>query len=345
MAELPFVDSAAHYDSNTYQGKWTSITGGSGAIMGINRTGGRSGINGSLDSSSGSGAFLTLIGSYNSIYVGFAYRVTAFTTNAPCQIGSNAASGSPQVTVNPNGDGTMHLTAIRVSGNSNNSARFGINGRPFSTGVWYYIEVSAVCNNNTLLASVRVNGNLTINNLTVSDNFTNNTNFFQVNFGQSGGGTPSNICDIYINNNGFYGDVVIGLSKPNGNGFYSQWAPSNNNLADWQITNQVPPTANNTFVFANNNNLSDSYTMQPVPTAATLFAVQGLQWAAKDQPSNAAFQTLFRSNNTDFLGTTFFPSYNSFAFGRDSYNNSVFTNNAWTAAEYNAMQYGQKRTV
>lgn len=333
MAELPFVDSFAHYNIATYTGKWVSFSTGSSIVS----NGGRSGINGCFQGGIGCQANYALVGTYNTLYCGFGYLASQAWSNPPIMING----GGNNIQINVNGDGTFTLA---VGANSSN--KFGVAGRPQSVGVWYDFEISASMNNTTMSASCRVNGNVEISSVTLAGNFTGRS-FNLVQLTTVGGSLGvTKFCDFYINTSGFWGDVIVGLLKPNGVGNLTGWTPSNNSIPNWQIAAGIPPGNNANLVSANNNTQQDAYVMQQVPTNATVYAVQASLWVQKDAAGPASFQPLLRNNTGNIqLGTIFFPSFNSYYFARDGYQNSVFTGNNWTVPEVNSMQFGISRTT
>lgn len=350
FAELPFYDSFAHYSNTTYQGKWTSL---SASNFSLNNSGGRSGLNGALHASGigVSSASLTLLGSYGHLYCGFAFKTAAWGGgNLVVYDNANIGAEGPQVSITRNGDGTFSLNVQAYNNTTFDfgvSQIFGLNGRPLSLNTWYYFEVDAnIVSTTQLQATVRVNGNVEVSNLTL--NLVGGAHFLATvwrHFTIYGGntGSTSDTCDLYLTSTGFYGDGIVMLLKPTAAGNYTVWTPLAG--SNWSNVNEVPPDSDTTYNSSANVGDKDSYTMSNVPTGVIIKGVQSLGWIDKDATGVASYQPLYRSGVSDQLGGTYNPSLSQYQYFREGDETSPFTGIAWTYTEVNGMEFGQQRTA
>lgn len=356
LAELPFLESGA--SSDNLNGRWQGATG----TFGLFRRGGGSLFPGNNNQSySGGwtatgGASLTkgLVGNYANLFMGYrAFNVYLGSQQSLIRVNLDLSpdANCPQAQLVINADGSMQMQLSEQGLSTNNSNNFTLSGRPLAGGVFYYLELGlAVTNNNTLTADVWVNDQhlLTSFNHTFSPGF--NTNRLRtVTFSTPGNGGGA-LTDMYISQNGFYGDGFVLFLASNNNGNFNQWTPSNNNTPNWQLVNNYPPNNNgnaNNYVSANNVNQTDAYELQPLPANfTTIKAVQAVTFAEKDNANAAGFQGFWISGANNSNGNQqFFPSVNNYTFFLEGSENSIFTNNSWNFNEINAIQFGQIRTT
>lgn len=350
FAELPFLDSFAHWSTGTFQGKYANVAGGQ---LFISTTGGRSGLNGAAINGGGVGAngTVTLLNNYSDIYAGMANWFQVQSGNNLFQLVYSLGGGRfPDIELFGNGDGTYTIRIRSVNGSVTNHSVtqvFGTAGRPLSTNTWYYFEVALQFpTTSKATASVYVNGNLEVSALTMD--LTGVDSFSPAGVNQAVWTMPNNgfqqrICDYYVSQSSNYGDGVVVAIFPNGSGNYNQWNSGTPNAAHWQNVDETIPDSNTSYNICTSTGNKDSYMMQDIPAGVTVKALQSLIWAEKDAAGPASIQTLYRNSATDQTGNTWFPSENNYFYFREGNELSPFTGSSWTAGEINAMEFGQTR--
>jgi hypothetical protein len=164
--------------------------------------------------------------------------------------------------------------------------------------------------------------------------------------------------DIYVNdtsgsvNNGFSGDQQLLVRLPTGPGASTQWSIGGSSPAatNWQSVNEVPPDGDVTYVSAGSTGLVDLYTIAPLPVnVVSVTAAQMLLDSKTDASGLGAGATIAPvlgdgGIHTPNVGTAV--SRNTdYNYVLQSYDINPLTGVAWTAADFNILQIGQKRVL
>lgn len=349
FGELPILESGAI--SNVNNGRWTQASGTNAAfVRGAGRGGsGISSQNGAWYSGSNNVSTIlgqVLVGSYTSLWAGAAYFgvYNGITSDLMrINLDNSPDSGCPGVRLQILGNGALQVILTRGGGSASTSSSFSLNNRPLIASAWYFIEMGIVVSGgNTITVDVYINDVHVLSAYAATFTAFTSTNLNRVWFISNA--SIAGLSDLYINNSGFYGDGYVFLLVPNGAGTYTDWTSSTIN-PNWQNVDEYPPSSAAYNYSATVGN-DDSYTMTDLPSGYTdIKAVQSNNWAAKDASGTAGFKALYVSAATPQLGTQEFnPQVNSFVYYREGSELSPFTGVAWTAAELNAIEFGQERT-
>jgi hypothetical protein len=329
MAELPFLDSFDHYLSADANQKYTSSLG-----LSIGAGYGRRGTNGGIVQ--GGGMFKTFDVEYGILYVGAAISgpaSTIFTFR-------NQLSGV-NLSLCYLDDGRMVFGATDPTGGWFNNIAFTQVAKPFLTGVFHYIEMMASVSTSGVSGIVRVNEEIVLQDSAFyahPEQLTNNPHiaWAQVQFGGRGGGYFSVYDDLYINTGKFYGDINIDVIRPNGPST-TNWIPTPN-VANWLNVRDITPDGDATTVSSAKVNDVDLYTMEDIPLAAIVRAIQGIASIKKDTAGLAAVKLQYDGGGGTHYSKEFYPSEGAYAMLRDG--REDITN----PADINGMLFGQVRT-
>jgi hypothetical protein len=323
MPDLPFLDSFDHYLTADINQKWTSAAG-----IAIVPGAGRRGT--AAASVQGGGGYKTFNLEYSKLIVGAAVSSPATTIFSFY----NTISGV-NINLGSVGDGRLQVT-----GNDPTGGPFlGGVTKPFNNAAWYYMEMLATIDTAHITFEVHVNEE---NILSGAYSFLDPTRFHvghvawatvQI-FGR-GGGATTGFDDLYVDQDNFYGDVNIDVIRPDGPSG-TMWVP-NPNVANWNNVKDITPDYDVTTVSSANVNDLDQYTMQDIPLAADVKAIQGIASVKKDTAGLAAMKLQYGTIGAKF-SDEFYPSEGTYLMCRDG--RKDITN----PADINNITFGPLRT-
>ena len=322
MPDLPFLDSFDHYLTVDGYQKWTSgVT--------ILAAGGRRGTNGA--SVFANGIIKTFNAEYGTLYAGAAFMNPG---NALFKF-TNALSGL-NVALNTVGDGRLQILGTDPTNpNLFPPPLWPAVTPPILNGRWYYIEMMAAVSMNGITVSVRINEQTV---LTATCSFfgtlTTHAAWATFNIQGAGGGGFTNVDDVYVNQTGFYGDVNIGVIRPDGPSS-TMWIPSPT-VANYLNVDDITPDGDATTVASATVGDLDLYTMQDIPANAIVKAIQGIASVKKDTAGLASLELQYGSGASLF-SDEFYPSETSYIMLRDG------REDINTASAINALVFGPKR--
>lgn len=320
--DLPFLDSAQHYNSAQSIRKWfnaATVTAGAGRRGGAAIT------------LTGTGIIKTFDSEYTTLYMGGAFKSPA----SPFKV-YNTLSGV-SVQMHAIGDGRYYMVGVDPSAPL--VQNFGGNDvtPPILGDRWYYLEMKAVCTSTTISVIFRINEQVVLTETyTLYGTVTSHASWASVNIQGLGGGGSSTMCDFYVNNSGFYGDVNIDAIKPNAVGSSSMWTPSPA-VANWNDVKEVIADDNTSTVSSLLPNDIDLYGMEDIPTGLVVKATQGLACVKKSDAGTATFKLQYGSGGGAVLSDEFFPSEIDYIYMRDG--REIFV----TSADVNGIEFGYKR--
>lgn len=137
------------------------------------------------------------------------------------------------------------------------------------------------------------------------------------------------------------GDRAVSLLLPTGAGNYAQFAKTGA-ATNWQAVSEVPPDDDTSYVSSNTAGQRDSYAMADLPAgAASVAAVVTKLTARKTDAGSRTLNPAFRIGATDYDGTA-----QSLGTNYQGYSQVYITNPAtglaWTAADVNGLEFGEK---
>jgi len=253
--------------------------------------------------------------------------------------------------VNPSGT----VSAYRGNASSGGGTLLGSSSLPLMANVFNYLEIKITIDNSAGVFIVRLNGNPTpILNLTGQDTQSQATsawNGLQVGRVSSGGGTQT--CrwdDLYVLDgtgsapwNTFLGDVRVDARLPTGAGTTTGWTPSTG--SNYAAVDDAAPNSDTDYVAATSTPLTDTYVFQDVPVAgSTVLGVQHCIYAKKIDGGTCAIAPVVRHSSTDYVGSDLFPG-TSYGYGLLMQPTNPGTSAQWTESDFNAAEFGVKRTA
>ncbi len=339
MAELPFLDSAGHYNTSTVNMKWTT---GNGTIL---PTSGRDGNAAHLSSS----LMKTFLNEYASLTLGCAYNNGAFP--AVLQQFRNYRCGAPNILdVTIIADGRLKLSS------SYGTVDILVPGFVFNFNTWNFVEIGLVITtvstfpvitcevhiDNAVIATglvfsgagiaVGTNG-IPSTGLKVASFFSNvNT------------GVGDLSCDLYVTDGEFFGDTSCRAYFPRQDGTFTDGIPSTPGPHYLMVKEHVPDLGSTTIELANVND-KDSYYMDMITAFTTVFAAQFLWCAVKTEAGISSFQGTLTdaSADTQLTPETFYPAFSIYLYFISAYRKSPHTAADWTVSELNGQMVGEKR--
>lgn len=324
MPELPFLDSFDHYLTADGVQKWTS---GVNILAG----GGRRGTAGAIIVSTG--IFKTFSDEYSTLYVGGAFKnpggaLFKFT---------NALSGV-NVALTTIGDGRLYVVGSDPTNGSWFPPQlwFGVTP-PLLSDRWYYIEMKAVIGPSTSSVIVRINEEVVIlESVTFVGKMSGHAAWATLNIQGRGAGANTNVDDVYVDENEFYGDVNIDVIRPDG-AYNTAWI-SSPAVANYLNVRDITPDGDATTVSSTAVGDLDLYTMEDIPSNAIVKAIQGIASVKKDTAGLASLRLQYGASGGGALfSNEFYPSELSYIMLRDGRKDIV------TPSAINGMVFGPKR--
>lgn len=238
-----------------------------------------------------------------------------------------------------------HLKLYRGDGNG---ALLATSTQTFSLNTWHFVQVRTAVGSTTGNVQVWVDGVLWID-------FTGNTqntanawvDKWWLGLSISGYYRWANIM-VYDETgaapNARTPETRIFADLPTGAGASTGWTPSAG--SNYQAVDEQPNDGDTTYVSAASAPLDDLYSFgAPVPAGAAVYMVGGEIDARKDDAGTNNVDVLIRGNTTVAAGGSPFPlttDYQRFRAWKDT---DPSTGAAWTVANANGSQVGQRRTA
>jgi hypothetical protein len=353
---LLFMDSFDHYATGDLTEKWSSlisaptINAGAGrrgtqslhilanstqftAVKGLSPTGTTAIMGVAVKSDLGGGSNDILI-------MGFHYGAEARDT----------------VRLRLNRDGSLTAQCADGSGgnaSTNGNVRIlgGTAGGVISANVYAYVELKVLHHASAGTVTIRVNG-LTVLNLTGQ----NTTNQAQTAWSTIwlGGGANSGVTidfdDLYVLDgngaapwNNFLGDCRVDARIPTGAGASSGWTPSAG--SNFSCVDETPPNDDTDTITAATVGLTDTYVTQDAPVpGATIYGVQHCFNAKKMDAGACTIAPIVRHGGTNFPGVDLAPGV-AYAFVLAPQQVNPGTGAAWVEADFNAAEFGVRKTL
>jgi len=225
-----------------------------------------------------------------------------------------------------------------------------------SLNVWAYVEMQGVIDPSTGSVAVRVNGSEVCSVTGVSTRATAVTQWTAVSIGIQA--MVSNVVaveraceydDLYVLDgsgagplNAFLGDCRVDACLPTGTGATAAWTPSTG--ANWACVDEVPSNDDADYTSSATINQIDSFAVQDAPVSGTVYGVQAVLVARKGDAGAASVASLVRYSGVDYVGSDLNPGL-TYACLRQIYPTNPGTSAAWTFAQFNASEFGYKRTA
>lgn len=215
---------------------------------------------------------------------------------------------------------------------------------------WNYIEFKITIDNAAGAGEVYVNGESVVSVAGVDTQSTANAFANRIYLGLKCGDYSGNgvyADDFYLCDdagavaNDFLGDLRIDSLFADGAGNSTDWTPSAGN--NYECVDEVTPNDDTDYVSENSVADHDTYTYENTPvTAGSIFGIQHLLWARKDDAPARSIVGMIRSGGTDYAPGATHALTTSYIYYRDNYEVDPDTAAAWIIAGVNGAEFGER---
>ena len=359
---LLFMDSFDHYVTADMLEKWTSQqASGEGATPQIGASSGRhsSGsfrvnVASPLNNARG-GLIKTLTPSGVTAIIGVAVvpPTTSLVGSQGIQLASIRDGSSPQMSLRLNND--LTLSAVR---GAHNGTVLGTSTATLTASAFVYIEWKVLIDPSAGTVDVRVNGTSVLALTAQNTRNTGATQWTGVGLGVldsafntwNGGFFNIDYDDLYVLDgsgsapcNAFLGDCRVDARFPTGAGSNTGWTPSTG--ANWQNVDDAAPNDDTDYNAAASTGLTDTFVVQDAAVpGATIFGVQHCLSMKKSDAGTCTVAPVVRHISTDLAAADLSPG-TSYAYGLLVQQTYPGTGSQWTEAQFNAAEFGYRRTA
>lgn len=358
---LLFIDSFDHYGTADILQKWNATTlFGTSATIGITATGRRPLSSAfrwqlGIDVHSLRGSILkSLAPADATCTIGCAINCPSASANVGGITLLMIRDGnSPQVSLRVNSTGT--LSVMRGQGDG---TVLGTTTATLNVGSYVYIELKVKVDSSVGTVDLRLDG---ASVLSLTGQNTRNTSANQwtsialgayesINYVSQGNNKPVDFDDLYVLDgtgaapfNTFLGDCRVDARMPTGAGASTQWTPTPG-LANWQCVDDPSVNYDADTVVAPTASLTDTFVVQDVVAGATVLAIQHCLNLKKADAGIATVVPIVRHSSTNYAGSGIYPT-GGYTYGLQIQTTNPGTGAAWTEADFNACEFGYRRTV
>lgn len=274
---------------------------------------------------------------------------------------------SDSVTSNNNGSGTSVGLLYLLQGGSTQlwfrvntagrivamrgSTELGTSSTGLTNLATSYVEFKALIHASAGTVDVRIDGAsvLALTGIDTMETATAAWDEFAI--GHVGG--PSSLIvqidDLYVADstgsdvNDFTGDLRIDVCQPTADGAATSFTPSSGS-DNFAMVDEDAADGDSTYNESSTVNHIDSFTTEDAPTSNPIIAVAVTMQARKTDAGSSTIAGLARIGGTDYPGTDQ-ATPSSYAFHQQIWETSPATTAEWTEAEFNAAEFGYKKTA
>jgi len=325
---LPFLDSFDHHLTAHKTRKWTF---GCGDIV--------TGRHGNGATQTCKTAFAL---DYQQMAAGCAYKTNGF-GNAPIRFQTGFTINQNVINLQHMGDGRLCVYAPSPANKTSAPSDFVMNLNEF-----YYLELKAVISDRKENGKFNVTYEAKVNEETIlSGAFEDvpwvNGTMNILTLEGPGGGYGSVVDDVYATEGVFLGDIRIGVIRPNGAGYYSQWTPQPAGDHYDQVNDQTPDD-NSTYLQGGTPGLVETHEYEDITVYGEIRAIQTLVCLNKTDAGTASTKSRLRNQaGAETQGLIFYPSETSYLYDRTGYLLNPWTGEAWSENQINTLQFGLSR--
>lgn len=333
---LLFMDGFDHYGNGHLPRKWAGAGSRTNGSMTTGRFAGQAFRSGDSSNLLVSPAFTNS----QTVVLGFAVRFNSLPSVAVINMFLLRDAGTSQMEVRAHNTGQISV--------ARNGTQIAVSTNTMLAASWYYIEFKVTIDNSAGTYEVRVDG---VNWLSATGVDTQNTANAYVNQAvlMTGVSTSIDWDDVYVLNssgsvnNDFLGDVRIDTIYPSAAGNTTGMTP--NTGANYAAVDEATaPDDDTTYVAANVVGTKDTYTVGNLPASVangTVKAVQAVITSRKDNAGDRSVAPVVRHSGADY-DLTAVALTASYVMNRDIQETNPGTAAAWTVADINNMELGQK---
>jgi hypothetical protein len=286
------------------------------------------------------------------ICVGFALKIGGFPGGNVGLFDVRSAS-TQQVSL-----GLTNLGMLRVMRGSVTGTQLGIATIPLPVNAFVFIEMKVAIHPSAGTVTVRVNEFPVITLTGQNTSATGAAAWDNIllgnseNSGQSLGGNSHSYDDLYVLDgsggapaNDFLGDVRVDARYPTAEGASSAWTPLSGTDNALMVDDPGAPDDDTTYNSTPTVGATDTHVTQdaPIPGGA-LLGVQVCLSLKKSDAGTCSVAPVVRHGSTDYPGTAVNPG-TAYNYAVTPYGLNPGTGAAWTEADFNAAQFGYRRTA
>ena len=352
---LLFMDSFDHYITADLQEKWNALYLPDGSTLSVSATNGRrstASLRFSISGNNTRGTITKTVGASGAVAIlGFAFRPTNVAGSGRAAIATIWNTTTLLATLSLNSDGTLSV----IRGDHSSGAVLGTTSA-LTLNVFTYIEWKVTLSASVGTHDVRFNGITAMTPLTGQNTASMTTwNTFELgqrNFGNSwpGGAMSVDYDDLYASDgsgaspwNGFLGDCRVDAGVPSGAGASAQWTPSAG--SNYQNVDDAAPDDDATYNETTTVGHVDTFVVPDAASAgATIRGVQVNLSAKKTDAGECTIAPVVRHSSTNYVGADIAPA-TAYANLTGVFQTNPGTSAAWVEADFNAAEFGYKRTA
>lgn len=351
MPESQYLDSFDNRVTADIAARYSTVTNTSGFTLSITSAAGRNGTNGlRITRSSSAGAnSAVLVQSMNAAAtykMAFARRWSTLPPAGQSRtIAAFRDAGTVQSSLLLHSDGTLEV--VRGSSTALTGGRSILTVSP---NVMYHFEWSLTVNNATGASELRVNETdvfFTVTNQNTRSTGNNIINEFSIRNVPSDtldASFTDDIDDLIVHDGSFVGDARVGYLKETGAGTYSQWT-ANGAATLYECVDDTAQDGDTTYTSSNTVGQRETFAFEDVPTTAVIKYLQHVWVGKKTDAGTRTFARRTKSGVTESLsGTSIAPS-TTYATHVQMENLDPATGAVWTAAGFNAAEFGEEITA
>lgn len=212
---------------------------------------------------------------------------------------------------------------------------------PFNS--WAYVELKTYLHGSAGTVVVRVNG-VTVLDLTGQNTTVSSTSVSAIALCGMAAWDDLYICDSSgSTNNDFLGDCRVDAHYPTADGTTHTWTPSTSTV-HYSLIDETAPNTTDYNSTATLNAIDTFVTEDFKNTGGTIYGVQTNLCAIKEDAGVCTMAPVVRPASTDRVGTGFSPSADSYLYFSNVYELNPETSAAWAESEFNATEFGYKKT-
>jgi hypothetical protein len=226
----------------------------------------------------------------------------------------------------------------------------GTTSSGLTPGAFGYVEVKIVLHASAGTVLVKIDG-ATVLNLTSQNTANSGTAWDSFTTLGSAAGFSVNIDydDLYLADgsgaapwNDLLGDVRVDARVPTGAGATTGWTPSTG--SNYANVDDATPDDDATYNSAATSPLTDTFVVQDAPVAgATIYGVQQCLSMKKSDSGTCTVALVVRHSGTDYVGSDLSPGM-SYTYGLAITQTNPGTSAQWTESDFNAAEFGYRRT-
>jgi hypothetical protein len=352
---LLFMDSFDHYATADLLQKWAAVFQPDGANVAISAGNGRHG-SASLRLPTNDAntriAIQKSVGSSGSIAIlGVAVRYSAAAGSSGASVAAIWDGGTILAALRVNPDGTLSVTR----GDSGSGTVLGTTSAALPLNSFTYVEWKVTLSMTVGTHDVRLNG-LSKLALTGQATTSGSTTWTTIELGHRAFVTPwsgalnVDYDDLYILDgsgaapwNAFLGDCRVDARLPTAPGATTGWTPSAG--ANWAAVDDATPNGDTDYTSVAAAPATDTFVVQDAPVAgAPIFGVQHCLNLKKMDAGTCTVAPVVRHAGVDRVGADYAPG-TSYGYGLLAQQTNPGTSAQWTEADFNAAEFGYKRTA